>query len=82
MSGYPSPCIGVCKFRRPGEVDRHCIGCSMTKAQKSLWKGLKKKKAQVAFLDLLSHQRADLGKYGHWDRAYARKLARRGLKAG
>ena len=33
----PSPCIDVCKFRREG----HCIGCSMTKAQKSMFKKLK-----------------------------------------
>lgn len=77
MSSYPSPCIGVCKFRRKGAIERHCIGCSMTKSQKKMWKGLKKRKAQGAFLDLLRNQQEALGKYGHWLRAYARRLAKR-----
>jgi uncharacterized protein len=82
MAQFPSPCIGVCKFRRPGTVADHCIGCSMTKPQKSLWKGLSKKKAQAAFLDMLQHQQADMGKYSHWDRAYGRKLKKRGMTIG
>lgn len=73
MSKLPSPCIGVCKFKRAG----HCLGCSMTKAQKSLFKTLKKAKHQHAFLDMLVHQQSDLGKYSHWPKAYARRCARK-----
>ena len=48
----PSPCIDVCKFRRGG----HCIGCSMTKAQKKMFKALKKPEHQEAFVEMLVHQ--------------------------
>ena len=51
MAKIPSPCIGVCKFRREG----HCIGCSMTKAQKKLAKSIKKPEQQDAFLTLAPH---------------------------
>ena len=34
----PSPCMNVCKYKLKG----HCIACSMTKPQKSLFKQLKK----------------------------------------
>lgn len=73
----PSPCIDVCKFKRGG----HCIGCSMTKAQKKLFKGLKKPAQQEAFLVMLAHQQRDLGKFGHWGPAYAKKCAKKGVKA-
>jgi len=71
----PSPCIDVCKFRRAG----HCIGCSMTKAQKKMFKALKKPDHQVAFVDMLVHQQGDMGKYRHWAPAYARKCLKKGV---
>ena len=71
----PSPCIDVCKFRREG----HCIGCSMTKAQKKLFKSLKKPEHQHAFVDMLVHQQRDMGKYGHWTPAYLKKCAKKGV---
>lgn len=75
MSKLPSPCIDVCKFRRDG----HCIGCSMTKAQKKMFKALKKTSHKEAFLDLLMHQQSDMGKYDHWAPAYAKKCAKKGV---
>lgn len=77
MGKLPSPCLGVCKFRREG----HCIACSMTKDQKSLSKKIKKPKLQEAFLTLLVNQQAALGKYPAWKRAYLRKCAKKGAKA-
>ena len=38
MAKTHSPCIGVCKFKRPGPAGRHCLGCSMTKLQKKIAK--------------------------------------------
>ncbi|MFS4439292.1 DUF1289 domain-containing protein [Paracoccaceae bacterium GXU_MW_L88] len=76
MSKIPSPCISVCKFRREG----HCIGCSMTKAQKSMFKSLKKKKFQIAFVEMLAAQQAHMGKYHAWPEVYARKCAKKGVK--
>lgn len=72
----PSPCIGVCKFKRAG----HCIGCSMTKAQKALYKNLKKATHKEAFIQMLGAQQRQLGKFAHWDKAYARKCAKKGVK--
>lgn len=77
MSKIPSPCIGVCKFKRDG----HCIGCSMTKDQKSLFKKLKKEKHQHAFLDMLVHQQSDMGKYSHWPLAYRKRCDKKNVKA-
>ena len=37
MAKIPSPCIGVCKYKREG----HCIGCSMTEDQKKQQKLMK-----------------------------------------
>jgi predicted Fe-S protein YdhL (DUF1289 family) len=76
MAKVPSPCIDVCKFRRAG----HCIGCSMTKAQKSMFKKLKSDKHRLAFVEMLRAQQAQMGKYSHWTPAYARKLKKRKLK--
>ena len=76
MPKLPSPCLGVCKFRRAG----HCIACSMTKDQKSLSKKLKKPKQQEAFLTLLLHQQNSLGNYPAWPRAYLRRCARKGVR--
>lgn len=75
MAKLPSPCIDVCKFRRKG----HCIGCSMTKAQKGMFKALKKADHRAAFIDMLHHQQSDMGKYSHWAPAYAKKCARKGV---
>lgn len=77
MSKLPSPCIGVCKFRREG----HCIGCSMTKPQKSMFKKLKKTAHQKAFVEMLVHQQNDLGKYRHWLEAYRKRCDKKGVKA-
>ncbi|MDJ1008468.1 MAG: DUF1289 domain-containing protein [Paracoccaceae bacterium] len=72
----PSPCIDVCKFRRAG----HCIGCSMTKPQKKMFKALKKPDQQAAFVEMLMHQQANMGKYRHWEPAYARKCLKKGTR--
>jgi len=72
----PSPCIDVCKFRRAG----HCIGCSMTKAQKSMFKKLKKPAHQEAFVEMLIAQQDVMGKYSHWAPRYARKCLKKGVK--
>lgn len=72
----PSPCIGVCKFKREG----HCIGCSMTKAQKSLYKKLKKSAHRAAFVEMLSAQQDIMGKYSHWHIAYDRKCMKKGAR--
>jgi predicted Fe-S protein YdhL (DUF1289 family) len=76
-SKTPSPCIDVCKFKREG----HCIGCSMTKAQKSLFKSLKKDVYRAGFVQMLTAQQECLGKYKHWDKAYRKKLAKRKIAA-
>ena len=72
----PSPCIDVCKFRRAG----HCTGCSMTKAQKSLFKALKKNSHRDAFVEMLQAQQHAMGKYKHWAPQYARKCMKKGVK--
>ena len=76
MAKTPTPCIDVCKYKREG----HCIGCSMTKAQKSLFKDLKKNKHKEAFVELLLSQQARLGKYEHWRAQYLRKCLRKKVK--
>ena len=75
-SKVPSPSIDVCKFRRGG----HCIGCSMTKVQKKMFKRLKRPDHQAAFVEMLIHQQSDLGKYRHWADAYRRKCRKRGAR--
>jgi predicted Fe-S protein YdhL (DUF1289 family) len=76
----PSPCISVCKFRRAGPAGAHCIGCSMTKAQKKIFKRLKKDDERVAFLALLRAQQGEMGKYTAWAPAYARRCHKKGLR--
>lgn len=73
MSKPPSPCIGVCKFKRAG----HCIGCSMTRDQKSMYKALKKGKHRAAFVQMLLRQQDAMGKYAPWRRVYAKKCAKK-----
>ena len=75
MSKIPSPCLDVCKFKREG----HCIGCSMTKAQKSLFKNLKKPKHKEAYIEMLLAQQDRLGRYSHWAEGYKRKCAKKGV---
>ncbi|PJF10550.1 DUF1289 domain-containing protein [Pseudorhodobacter sp. MZDSW-24AT] len=77
MSKLPSPCISVCKFKREG----HCIGCSMTKDQKDLFKKIKKEKHQRAFIDMLVHQQNDMGRYRHWAPAYEKRCEKRDVKS-
>jgi len=76
MAKTPSPCIDVCKFKREG----HCIGCSMTKAQKKLFKSLAKNEHREAFVEMLMAQQAALGRYSHWTPAYLRKCRKKKVK--
>ncbi|MFW2544826.1 DUF1289 domain-containing protein [Primorskyibacter sp. 2E107] len=73
MPKVPSPCISVCKFKRDG----HCIGCSMTKAQKSAFKALKKDKHREAFVELVVGQQAAMGRYTHWGPAYEKRCRKK-----
>ena len=77
MSKTPSPCIDVCKFKRQG----HCLGCSMTKAQKQIFKSLSKDSHRKAFLHMLTAQQDRMGKYSHWAPAYRKKLSKRQAEA-
>ena len=52
----------------------------MTKAQKSLFKALKKNAHRDSFVDMLMSQQETLGKYSHWRPAYARKCLKKGAK--
>ncbi|WP_170330674.1 DUF1289 domain-containing protein [Ruegeria arenilitoris] len=72
----PTPCIDVCKFRREG----HCIGCSMTKSQKKLFKSIKRLDQQEAFLQMLVCQQEQMGRYTHWGPAYLKKLKKKKAK--
>lgn len=76
MSKTPSPCIDVCKFKR----NSHCIGCSMTKAQKSMFKKLKSNKHREAFVEMLMGQQSLMGKYSHWAPRYLRKCRKKKAK--
>lgn len=76
MAKTPSPCIDVCKFKREG----HCLGCSMTRAQKSLFKQLKKKEHREGFVEMLIGQQSMLGKYSHWKPQYLRKCLKKKVK--
>ncbi|MEM9972360.1 MAG: DUF1289 domain-containing protein [Pseudomonadota bacterium] len=75
MPKVPSPCLDVCKFRREG----HCIACSMTKAQKKIFKKLKKAPEREAFIELIQHQQASMGRYDAWPKLYARKCRKKGV---
>ncbi|MEM6758778.1 MAG: DUF1289 domain-containing protein [Pseudomonadota bacterium] len=76
MAKTPSPCIDVCKFKRAG----HCIGCSMTKTQKKLFKQLKDNAHRAAFVEMLLAQQQVMGRYSHWADAYLRKCAKKKVK--
>ncbi len=73
MSKVPSPCISVCKFKRDG----HCIGCSMTKAQKSAFKKLSKNKHREAFVELVVAQQSLMGGYKHWEPAFQKRCQKK-----
>ena len=72
----PSPCVDVCKYKRQG----HCIACSMTKAQKSMFKKLKSDKHREAFLEMLVAQQDQMGKYRAWPDMYRRRCSKKGIK--
>ena len=73
----PSPCVDVCKYKRQG----HCIACSMTKAQKSLFKALKSDKHRDAFIEMLIAQQNDQGGYKAWSGMYLKKCHKKSIKA-
>ena len=62
-------------------VVSHCIGWAMNKAQKSLFKALKKESHRAAFVDMLMAQQARMGKCDGWKIAYAKKCKKKGVKA-
>lgn len=78
MAKIPSPCIGVCKFQRPGPAGMHCIGCSMTKEQKRIGKKLKKPPAMEAFVALVLAQQERMGQFAHWRPAYLKRCLKKG----
>jgi hypothetical protein len=53
----------------------------MTKAQKSMFKALKKDEHRCGFVEMLTAQQERLGKYTHWDVAYRKKLAKKKVAA-
>ncbi|WP_299650771.1 DUF1289 domain-containing protein [uncultured Jannaschia sp.] len=80
MAKTPTPCIGVCKFKRPGPAGAHCIGCSMTKGQKKIGKGLKKHGGAMAdFVALVVAQQQAMGRYTHWRPAYLKRCLKKGV---
>ncbi|WP_179379355.1 DUF1289 domain-containing protein [Jannaschia marina] len=80
MAKLSSPCIGVCKFRRTGPAGAHCIGCSMTKAQKEVGKSLKKPSRMEGFIALVMAQQSAMGRYAHWRPAYLKRALKKGRK--
>lgn len=79
MSKVPSPCIDICKFRRPGPAGLHCIGCSMTKAQKKIGKTAKKNGQSEAFVALVVAQQRQMGRFLHWTPAYLKLCRKKGI---
>lgn len=49
----------------------------MTKAQKSIFKSLKKDDHRNGFIELLMAQQTTLGSYTHWQPAYLKKLKKK-----
>ena len=78
MAKTASPCLDICKFRRQGPAGRHCIGCSMTKAQKALAKKAKTPKGMAAFVVLVMAQQSQMGGYAHWRGAYIARALKKG----
>ena len=81
MAKSLTPCIGVCKFRRTGAAGMHCIGCSMTEAQKTLAKRAKKRAEVEGFTALVMAQQADLGGFAHWRGAFLKRCLKKGRPA-
>lgn len=79
MAKTPSPCIGVCKFKRAGPAGDHCIACSMTKPQRKIAKGLKKGGAMADFVALVVAQQQFMGRYLHWRPAYRKRCQKKGV---
>lgn len=76
MPKIPSPCIDVCKYRLKG----HCIGCSMTKAQKHAFRKLERNRARKDFVAFIVAQQRLLGnRFKGWGTAYRRKCAKKGV---
>jgi predicted Fe-S protein YdhL (DUF1289 family) len=76
MIGAPSPCIDVCKYKLRG----HCIGCGMTKMQKTQADRLLDPDAMRQFIAGLKVQQAALGRpFWGWEGAYRQKCARHGV---
>lgn len=80
MPKTPSPCIGVCKFGRSGPAGAHCIGCSMTKAQKKVAKAAAKagRAEGAGFVALVLAQQEAMGRYRHWRAAYLKRCLKKG----
>ena len=74
-SKIPSPCIDVCKYK----LDKHCIGCGMTKQQRKAFKKLKGRKAKSHFLNALIRQQEKIGLKANWLRAYRRRCDKKGV---
>ncbi|MCK0167247.1 DUF1289 domain-containing protein [Jannaschia sp. S6380] len=81
MPKTPTPCIDVCKFKRSGPAGTHCIGCSMTKAQKKVGKAASKagRAEGAGFVALVLAQQAQMGRYGHRRAAYVKRCLRKGV---
>ncbi|MBZ8132098.1 DUF1289 domain-containing protein [Afifella sp. IM 167] len=71
----PSPCIDVCKYKRKGR----CIGCSMTKEEKSLFKRLDQKADKKAFFREIVARLEEQRGLGFWAVAYRKKCEKRGV---
>ena len=52
----------------------------MTKAQKSMFKKLKKEGHRTAFVEMLVAQQRVMGRYRHWATSYMRKCLKKGTK--
>lgn len=52
----------------------------MTKAQKSMFKSLKKDKHRKAFVEMLIGQQSRLGKFSHWTPKYLRKCLKKNVR--
>ena len=76
MAKVLSPCIDICKFERI----EHCIGCSMTKEQKSIFNSLKEKKQRIEFINALQEHQVRLGGYDAWPQAYRDRCRKKGTR--
>ena len=67
----PSPCLAICTYTRRG----HCVGCSMTQAQKRLFSGLKSQMQREEFIQMIRDQQDRMGGYLNWEAEYGEKCA-------